>query len=97
MPQKIILGWSFDGNFEKFEKQTKTIKEINVEPAVNRQPGFRRELVEQKLTMFIFEFRRNIYTDAYNEWIPNQIEFSDFFQRNGNIIIFQPFLKRMLT
>ena len=66
-----------------------------VEPAVNRQPGFRRELVEQKPTISIRQFR-NSFIQMHT--IDNFQMKSNFLKKSGNVqknIIFQHFSKQM--
>ena len=47
-----------------FEKEEYFHSTSHVEPAVNRQPGFRRELVEQKPAIFIHQFKIHLYMHA---------------------------------
>ena len=66
---------------------------VNVEPAVNRQPGFRRKLVEQKPTMLI----RQLRTSFIQMHLINNFHMKlNFLNISENHQFFQHFSKQML-
>ena len=65
----------------------------HVEPAVNRQPGFRRELVEQKPAFIIFVNAPSMWKPSIRH--PNTNLFSDVFFKIFRIFMFFGTLSRM--